>query len=288
MKPMLSNDKLMQLWAQCQRLPLTKLLQPLFWVLLLILAQQCASLTWHLIAMSTPAKPTIWVPALAQGQAGQPARLQLDKLNQLALFGNVEKKKVQKVDAQAATDAPQTRLKAELHGVLASTNPSKSIAIIAMSGKQASYGIDEVITGTQARIREMYSDRIIIDHAGRDETLMLDGEKYAKPQTKPSASKAAPKADKPSAENLDDYLTIAPAWVNGVIVGYRLNPGRNPALFEQIGLEPNDLAVRIDGLDLRDQKQAMQVMQQLTSKTELTVTVERQGQQLDLSISLSE
>ena len=39
----------------------------------------------------------------------------------------------------------------------------------------------EVIDGTQARIRMIYPDRVILELQGRDETLMLDGEEYGKP-----------------------------------------------------------------------------------------------------------
>ena len=44
----------------------------------------------------------------------------------------------------------------------------------------------------------------------------------------------------------------------------------------------------INGLDLRDNMQAMQAMQQMAGATELTVTVERQGEQFDVYVRLSE
>lgn len=73
-----------------------------------------------------------------------------------------------------------------------------------------------------------------------------------------------------------------------MMTGYRLNPGRNPELFNQLGLVANDLAVSINGLDLRDNAQAMQAMQQVAGATEMTVTVERQGQLYDVYVGLSE
>ena len=75
---------------------------------------------------------------------------------------------------------------------------------------------------------------------------------------------------------ITDYLNISPVRVDGRMTGYRLNPGRNPELFNQLGLVANDLAVSINGLDLRDNAQAMQAMQQVAGATEMTVTVERQ------------
>ncbi len=88
---------------------------------------------------------------------------------------------------------------------------------------------------------------------------------------------------------ITDYLNISPVRVDGRMVGYRLNPGSNPEMFNQLGLVANDLAVSsINGLDLRDNAQAMQAMQQVAGATEMTVTVERQGQLYDVYVGLSE
>lgn len=87
---------------------------------------------------------------------------------------------------------------------------------------------------------------------------------------------------------ITDYLNISPVQVDGRMTGYRLNPGSNPEFFNQSGLQANDLAISINGLDLRDNMQAMQAMQQMAGATEMTVTVERQGEQFDIYVRLSE
>ncbi|MFQ1769250.1 GspC family type II secretion system variant ExeC [Aeromonas veronii] len=276
------------LLAQCRRLPMTRVTQVAFLALLIILAQQSAALTWRLLTLANPQTRQPWQPSAVAVNGQNNPRLELGEVSRLALFG----KAIPKAQAKAAVaaNAPRTQLNAQLNGVLASSDPAKSIAIIAMSGIQNSYGVGDMIDGTQARIRQVYPDRVIIERDGRDETLMLDGEEYGKPlpqtNTAPLGSLRSELMADPG--KITDYLNISPVQVDGRMTGYRLNPGSNPEFFNQSGLQANDLAISINGLDLRDNMQAMQAMQQMAGATEMTVTVERQGEQFDIYVRLSE
>ncbi|MFQ1652188.1 GspC family type II secretion system variant ExeC [Aeromonas veronii] len=276
------------LLAQCRRLPMTRVTQVAFLALLIILAQQSAALTWRLLTLANPQTSQPWQPSAVAVSGQSNPRLELGEVSRLVLFG----KAIPKAQAKAAVaaNAPRTQLNAQLNGVLASSDPAKSIAIIAMSGIQNSYGIGDMIDGTQARIRQVYPDRVIIERDGRDETLMLDGEEYGKPlpqtNTAPLGSLRSELMADPG--KITDYLNISPVQVDGRMTGYRLNPGSNPEFFNQSGLQANDLAISINGLDLRDNMQAMQAMQQMAGATEMTVTVERQGEQFDIYVRLSE
>ncbi|MDX7744115.1 GspC family type II secretion system variant ExeC [Aeromonas veronii] len=276
------------LLAQCRRLPMTRVTQVAFLALLIMLAQQSAALTWRLLTLASPQTSQLWQPsAVAVSDQSNP-RLELGEVSRLALFG----KAIPKAQAKAAVaaNAPRTQLNAQLNGVLASSDPVKSIAIIAMSGIQNSYGVGDMIDGTQARIRQVYPDRVIIERDGRDETLMLDGEEYGKPLPQTNAAPLGSLRSELMADpgKITDYLNISPVQVDGRMTGYRLNPGSNPEFFNQSGLQANDLAISINGLDLRDNMQAMQAMQQMAGATEMTVTVERQGEQFDIYVRLSE
>ncbi|WP_320657489.1 GspC family type II secretion system variant ExeC [Aeromonas veronii] len=276
------------LLAQCRRLPMTRVTQVAFLALLIMLAQQSAALTWRLLTLASPQTSQPWQPSAVAVNGQNNPRLELGEVSRLALFG----KAIPKAQAKAAVaaNAPRTQLNAQLNGVLASSEPAKSIAIIAMSGIQNSYGVGDMIDGTQARIRQVYPDRVIIERDGRDETLMLDGEEYGKPlpqtNTAPLGSLRSELMANPG--KITDYLNISPVQVDGRMTGYRLNPGSNPEFFNQSGLQANDLAISINGLDLRDNMQAMQAMQQMAGATEMTVTVERQGEQFDIYVRLSE
>lgn len=282
------DDILTMLLAQCRRLPMTRVTQVAFLALLIMLAQQSAALTWRLLTLASPQTSQPWQPSAVAVNGLSNPRLELGEVSRLALFG----KAIPKAQAKAAVaaNAPRTQLNAQLNGVLASSDPAKSIAIIAMSGIQNSYGVGDMIDGTQARIRQVYPDRVIIERDGRDETLMLDGEEYGKPlpqtNTAPLGSLRSELMADPG--KITDYLNISPVQVDGRMTGYRLNPGSNPEFFNQSGLQANDLAISINGLDLRDNMQAMQAMQQMAGATEMTVTVERQGEQFDIYVRLSE
>ncbi|WP_307772435.1 GspC family type II secretion system variant ExeC [Aeromonas veronii] len=276
------------LLAQCRRLPMTRVTQVAFLALLIMLAQQSAALTWRLLTLASPQTSQPWQPSAVTVNGQSNPRLELGEVSRLALFG----KAIPKAQAKAAVaaNAPRTQLNAQLSGVLASSDPAKSIAIIAMSGIQNSYGVGDMIDGTQARIRQVYPDRVIIERDGRDETLMLDGEEYGKPLPQTNAAPLGSLRSELMADpgKITDYLNISPVQVDGRMSGYRLNPGSNPEFFNQSGLQANDLAISINGLDLRDNMQAMQAMQQMAGATEMTVTVERQGEQFDIYVRLSE
>ena len=276
------------LLAQCQRLPMTRVTQVAFLALLIMLAQQSAALTWRLLTLASPQTSQPWQPSAVAVNGQSNPRLELGEVSRLALFG----KAIPKAQAKAAVaaNAPRTQLNAQLNGVLASSDPAKSIAIIAMSGIQNSYGVGDMIDGTQARIRQVYPEREIIERDGRDETLMLDGEEYGKPLPQTNAAPLGSLRSELMADpgKITDYLNISPVQVDGRMTGYRLNPGSNPEFFNQSGLQANDLAISINGLDLRDNMQAMQAMQQMAGATEMTVTVERQGEQFDIYVRLSE
>ncbi|MCF5877397.1 GspC family type II secretion system variant ExeC [Aeromonas veronii] len=282
------DDILTMLLAQCRRLPMTRVTQVAFLALLIMLAQQSAALTWRLLTLASLQTSQPWQPSAVAVSGQSNPRLELGEVSRLALFG----KAIPKAQAKAAVaaNAPRTQLNAQLNGVLASSDPAKSIAIIAMSGIQNSYGVGDMIDGTQARIRQVYPDRVIIERDGRDETLMLDGEEYGKPLPQTNATPLGSLRSELMADpgKITDYLNISPVQVDGRMTGYRLNPGSNPEFFNQSGLQANDLAISINGLDLRDNMQAMQAMQQMAGATEMTVTVERQGEQFDIYVRLSE
>ncbi|MCJ8214362.1 GspC family type II secretion system variant ExeC [Aeromonas veronii] len=282
------DDILTMLLAQCRRLPMTRVTQVAFLTLLIMLAQQSAALTWRLLTLASPQTSQPWQPSAVAVNGQNNPRLELGEVSRLALFG----KAIPKAQAKAAVaaNAPRTQLNAQLNGVLASSDPAKSIAIIAMSGIQNSYGVGDMIDGTQARIRQVYPDRVIIERDGRDETLMLDGEEYGKPLPQTNSAPLGSLRSELMADpgKITDYLNISPVQVDGRMTGYRLNPGSNPEFFNQSGLQANDLAISINGLDLRDNMQAMQAMQQMAGATEMTVTVERQGEQFDIYVRLSE
>jgi len=282
-------------------LPISRLSQGAFGILLILCCQQLATLTWQLLpAAKGPAQPLVR-PTLS-GSAAPPAANPLDvrSLLQLALFGKADAPATKRPAASSSDrqqTMPRTRLNLTLTGVLASNQADRSIAIIINGGEESSYGIGDLVTGTQARLRDILPDRVILDNQGQDETLMLDGEEFRALGQQPAAPVASGDTSELSQLRNDlvknpgkllDYVNISPIMTEGKMQGYRINPGKDVAFFHRIGLQSNDLAVSINGYDLRDNGQAMQIMNQLSSMTEMNLTVERNGQQQDIYIKLTE
>jgi general secretion pathway protein C len=196
-----------------------------------------------------------------------------------------------------------------LTGVVASSAEQKGLAIIESQGSQETYSLGDKIKGTSASLKEVYADRIIITNAGRYETLMLDGLQYttqsqANAQLQQARSGGdVTKVDRRDADigrelvasrdelladpsKITDYLAISPVQKDGEVQGYRLNPGKDAGLFKDAGFQPNDLAKSINGYDLTDMSQALEVMGQLPELTEVSVMVEREGQLVEIMFSL--
>lgn len=290
-------DYLDGLKIQLAKLPQQKLATLLSYLLLTISCYYAALLTWTLFPIE-PSQEKKWTPALSRSSNTAPL-IDISAIQSLALFG----KKTQVQTAQQAEvietiDAPKTRLNLKLSGVVASSEPSLALAIIEVKGKQATYVIDEQIGNSRSKLKKVLTDRVLIEYQGKLETLMLDGEEFskaAKVQSKAASRDTATSKDNISKLHADllsnpasitDYVRISPVRKKNQLVGYRVNPGKKPALFNEVGLKSNDLAVSLNGIDLTDKSQALGAMKELKNATEISLTVERDEQLHTVYLSL--
>ena len=72
-------------------------------------------------------------------------------------------------------------------------------------------------------------------------------------------------------------MRLAPHVQEGQVVGFRVNPGRDRATFEALGLQAGDVVTDINGTVLDDPSQGLQVFQSLGESTQANVTVLRDG-----------
>lgn len=300
-------DLLDKFLAKAAGIPHKPLSVASFWLGLVVVIYLAADITWKLVPANSQSAQ--WRPTVSGTQTS--GLVGVSGIKQLSLFGELgETAEVRTETVEVITDAPKTSLSIQLTGVVASTAEQKGLAVIDSRGSQDTYSLGDKIKGTSASLKEVYADRIIIANAGRYETLMLDGLKYttqsnanqqlqkAKSQTKVqrldkrrdakvgrqiSQSRDALMAD-PS--KITDYLAISPVKRSGQVLGYRLNPGKDAALFKQAGFKANDLAKSINGYDLTNMGQALEVMAQLPELTEVSLMVERQGQLVEIMFSL--
>ncbi|MGF1752232.1 type II secretion system protein GspC [Vibrio makurazakiensis] len=242
-------------------------------------------------------------PWQANVQASQQASesLDLSTLQKSHLFGLYNAK--QPVIEQAIVqDAPKTRLNLVLVGAVASSNPALSLAVIANRGKQATYGINETIEGTRAKLKAVLVDRVIIENSGRDETLMLEGIEYKKLQvsaSKPRSTSSVTGNNPTSSEDklsqirqqitkdpqkIFQYVRLSQVKRDGQVLGYRVSPGKDPELFNAVGLKNGDIATQLNGNDLTDPAAMATIFKSISELTELNLSVERDGQQHDVYI----
>lgn len=317
MKPLLDTQQLVH---YLQKIPQRRVQQLLNLVLVVILAWLLAQLSWSV--MPTPKQAEFSPAELGMADAGgKDAAVSLNALTAFSLFGKADAASVKKVEP-IVTEAPKTQLNVKLTGLVAvSAEPGKGSAIIESRGSEATYAVNDTIEGTSAVLKQVLADRVLLQQGGRYETLMLDGFEYTKiaqanaglgrideQQIDDASTDMAPvvepmemqplqvsdeleqRRDELIAEPMKffDYIRVTPHRPDGKLAGYRLMPGKDPSLFAQIGLQPNDLAVEINGVALTDMQQAMNVINELRDAKEAAIKVERDGEIREILVSLSQ
>ncbi|MFN1551801.1 type II secretion system protein GspC [Vibrio natriegens] len=257
-------------------------------------------IVWLAIPQTADVSP--WRPSAGNVIAGNNKdAIDFNALQNAHLFGQYSEQKPVIIEQPVVKDAPKTRLNLTLVGAVASNQVQTSLAVIANKGKQSTYGIGEEIEGTRATLKAVLVDRVIIENQGRDETLMMQGIEYNKLSESPQLRRAqAAQPESVAGDKLEQireeiaqdpksvfkYISISPVKNGDDIVGYRVAPGRDAALFNDVGLESGDIAVQLNGIDLSDPSSSAELMRIMNDPQELNLTVEREGQQYEIYIQL--
>ncbi|MGY2575113.1 type II secretion system protein GspC [Vibrio sp. C8] len=271
-------------------------------VLLSASAWMLGKMVWTV--QSEPVFVSAWSPSNSSSTPTKASTIDITSLQNGSLFGQYSES-TPVVDTPKVVDAPKTRLNLVLVGVVASSDVDKNLAVIANRGAQSTYGINEVIEGTRAKLKAVFADRVIIDNSGRDETLMLDGIDYAARNSassteqlraqRPVANDARQSEDKLDAireailknpQEIFQYVRLSQVKEDDTIVGYRVSPGRDTALFESVGLQDGDIAIEFNGFDLTKPEVMNELASAVSEMTEINLSVLRDGQQHDIYIQL--
>lgn len=306
---MLTTDSLLQRLSGVQRLDLSRHLIP--WINLLLvlsLAYLLAGMSWRLwpqtaggalIAASSP------TTSVAKGGSG------LDALAALHLFG--EAAKAEALLAPSVIDAPETRLSLTLRGIVAVSSGSEGRALIAEgSADEKLYRVGDALSGG-AVLHEVLRDKVILKRAGRFETLTLPRDEMTPtgPAEAPSRvnrnssgeSKAALRGGVGNAsvgsqlrtlrdnvlaspQQAFDMVQAQPVMEGGGIKGYRVNPGKERALFNRVGLRPGDVVTQVNGIPVGDSSQLMTLYERFKTAEQFDLVIERGGRETHLAIDL--
>jgi general secretion pathway protein C len=258
-----------------------------FWVslaLVLAIGYYAARLVWLLVPLPEPdpwtPPPFAGVTATAGGSAAAYAGIANAHL--FGVPGAAE-------PTGDASDAPETQLNLQLHGAIASEDERFAHAIIADgSGTEKVYFMKDTLPGG-AVLQRVQADRVILNRGGVLEALLLPREPQGgggtstpmQRQPEPIARRNAQTMQDVVAQNANSITEIIrpqPFMPNGELKGYRIYPGRNRDQFVALGLKPGDLVTEINGMTLNNPAQAMEMFRALADTTQVTITLERDGQ----------
>lgn len=315
-------EKLQRAVAYLASLPLVWWRNLLIVFALLWCCHSFATLFWLVFPSPELPQPERLAAPPASGGGGSSTAVNVDvaALQAQNLFGELgETRSDIAGDQQTAAlgddvDAQETRLSIKLHGVVASFDPEYARAIIEDGKEQFLVRINEELPGNKGvKLARVMESKVILDNRGKYESLSLynDDDFAAKgasrtqrPNNMRVARNGAGKnraASSASKSNLAKRATVSKAQMpksigdvvrfsvhreNGAMVGYRVRPGRDRELFEQVGLKTNDVVTTVNGIRMDDPKQLKAVYQSLKTATSADLGVLRNGEELSINISV--
>ena len=271
-----------------------------------------ARLLWLLLPRADPTQTLAPVPP------APPAATQ--SIAKWHLFGNPQSV----LQAQVARNAPATTLKLTLRGTLALPDETQGIAMIAdEQGHERSYNVGDEVA-TNAKLIEVYTDHVVIEHEGAPENLQLPRPETHAPEL-PEANRQAlglaptpaqrassvPPTSVPSTyvppqmangaldwsraqkqlqidpNELARQVHAEPVYVNGKLAGARLSAGGQiGTLMAQAGLKSSDMITAVNGASVTDLSNLQRMMDNLKDASSLQVTVLRDGKPATLTLNL--
>ncbi|MCR8923235.1 type II secretion system protein GspC [Dasania sp. GY-MA-18] len=301
------SERLLAILQSIQRLPVLVWYRGLCIGLSLVLVYTLSLWLWLLLPQAEPtAGPAVVTGAGLAQQSSQ--HIDIEKLQSYNLFGamqaGAEQQPAELVQPEQTVNAEPTRLKLQLNGVVLASNPDDALAMIVYQGKEDQYAIGDRLPVARVVLSQIYRDHVIIENAGRYESLWLfEGDKDSSPSS-PSPSQPEQQVDKRNNQqvssmareyrqrlyknpsSLADALRITPYQVDGVMYGYRINPGRDKQQFKQLGLKSNDVVTSINGIRLNDPAKAVELYKIMRSAKQATFIIERDGQPVEMLVSL--
>jgi len=270
-----------------------------------------ARLAWVLVPQGDDA--TSAAPAVAPAATTPPAQ----SVAKWHLFGNA-----QGVLLAQTTRASATTLKLTLRGTLALADAQAGIAMIEDEhGAERAYRVGDEVAG--AKLAEVYTDHVILNHEGASERLDLPQPEAHAPEmpqasshppqqqaaatgTASRASSIPPNYEPPQmahgaaadwsklqsslrmdANEIARQVHVEPVYENGKLAGARLSAGGQlGALIGQAGLKANDTITAVNGAAVSDLSNLQKMTENLQSASSLQVTVMRDGKPATLTVNL--
>lgn len=265
-------------------------------LLVVWIAWMLARLTLDLLDADGPAEDPVPVTAPAEPVRENNYQALVKQMPGWRLMGEA-KVEAAPVKPAAPVDAPETRLKLTLRGAFASDDPDYARAIIAdQRGQEEMYAVGDKVPGN-AELSEIHVDRVILMRSGRYETLSLPEETGSGSVGRSTVRSRSPgqgdrlkslrKTLKQNPKSLYGLVRTTPKrGDDGKMIGYTLQPGRDPDLFSSMGLQAGDVVTRVNDVALSDLSSGMRALKSAQGGDSVTLTVMRGGQEETLSINV--
>lgn len=202
---------------------------------------------------------------------------------------------------------PETQLNLQLRGVVASAEPGTAFAIVAdPGGIENFYKVGDALPGG-AELKEVHAQHIVLARNGRFEILRLPQQELVspgptaglvggigetvQPSVAPDAGAAMRQLRDQFVQNpqvLANLLQGEPFNDGGQLVGYRVRPGRDAALFAKFGLQSGDVIVAINGISITDPQGRLELMRSIDSAEEVSVDLLRDGAPLSVIVPVGQ
>lgn len=268
---------------------------PLRWVIAVLLVvalayvlAQTVWLLWYGPSEPVTANTRTRLEVSSSGDAPTLSQAQIDNWQ---LFGNYEP--VASTGNDKPTDAPDTRLRLELLGVFQNADTKRATAIIAEKGKEGElYHIGDSIPGN-AKLEEVYPDRVILRRAGRLETLRwsdnaLGGVTEVTREPAPRPAPTVPDGNGGGADlarqrtAIIGQLGLEPV-TDGGSAGYRLGKRAPKQLLAQVGLQSDDVILSVNGHPLGTESNDMAALRSYQDTQQASIVVQRGDQQFTVN-----
>ncbi|BCN94331.1 hypothetical protein THMIRHAM_21160 [Thiomicrorhabdus immobilis] len=187
----------------------------------------------------------------------------------------------------------KTRLNLKLLGVLVA--PNNSIAIIEKGSQNFSFSLEETIQDGVV-LKEVHSDYVVISHNGLLETLQMvegdvvfsQGEEVSVDLTEKQLQtlKTVKENAIKNPISIMRYVRFQMVQKDGKVTAVKVWPQAEREIFASLGFEPGDELKMVSGYAIEELVKSPTLWQELLQKTDLDLTIERNGQEQSVLVQL--
>lgn len=279
-------------------------------LLLLLNAWLLAALFWLL--MTQPADSIRTLPKeVGAKQEQEISEQEIQLLAQRALFGDYRSAppKEQEVEAPPVRKETSRPLVLTLLGIVSSSDPQLARAVIQERGEEdAILAIGERISG-RATVEQITSQTVALVLSDGTRQILTLNDESANVRQEQRVTRSKPRAESElpaerseqlipppnlnhlreelvaNPERIVEYIRFAPVSRGRQFVGFRVSPGRNGDVFQQLGLRNGDIIVAVDHTPMDSPQRGFEVIQKIASAQHIELTINRGGEDRNMTIS---